>query len=101
MADYVPETIDVNIGSSNDLYFNDPLLIDVKSDFLYGSPASGLEVESSVTVRQKRRLFTDYQDYVFGSSDEFAADFSRLEKVVTDNQGLAKIEVPNGLLRSE
>ena len=101
VADYVPETIDVNIGSSNDLYFNDPLLIDVKSDFLYGSPAAGLEVESSVTVRQKRRLFTDYQDYVFGSSDEFAADFSRLEKVVTDNQGQAIIEVPNGLLRSE
>lgn len=99
VADYVPETIEVSISPEQEKYINDPLKVNVQSDFLYGAPASGLEVESSVTVKQNRRLFANYKDYVFGSAAEFPADFSRLDKVETNTDGAAIVEIPNGLLR--
>ena len=99
VADYVPETIEVTVAAEKHKYINDPLKVVVQSDFLYGAPASDLDVQSEVTVTQNRRLFADYKDYVFGSSEAFANDFSRLEMVETDNQGQAVVELPNGLLR--
>ncbi len=101
VADYVPETIEVTVSPEQLKYINDPLKVNVQSDFLYGAPASDLVVESTVTVKQNRRLFSQYKDYVFGSAEEFAADFSRLEEVETNAEGQAVVELPNGLLRRD
>lgn len=101
VADYVPETIEVDLSNETAAYINDPLDIQVQSDFLYGAPAKNLDVESSVTISQNRRLFDQYKDFVFGSSDAFDGDFNRLNETKTDASGKAVVQLPNGLLRKD
>ena len=99
VADYVPETVKVALHTDNQTYINDATLVQVQSDFLYGAPASDLEVSSQAIIKQKRRLFDQYKGYVFGSAEAFSADVSRLDPVTTDASGLAKVKVPNNLLQ--
>lgn len=99
VADYVPETIKVVLHTDNPTYSNDATQIEVQSDFLYGAPASNLEVTSQAIVKQQRRLFDQYKGYVFGSAQAFSTDVSRLDAVTTDASGLAQVKVPNNLLQ--
>ncbi|MDP6968527.1 MAG: MG2 domain-containing protein [Gammaproteobacteria bacterium] len=99
VADYVPETIQVSLPEQVPLYINDGMEIPLQSDYLYGSPAQDLAVESSATIRQKRRLFEQYDKYVFGAAEAFKPDTFLLQETRTDSTGQATIKVPANLLQ--
>ncbi|MCP4790852.1 MAG: alpha-2-macroglobulin family protein [Gammaproteobacteria bacterium] len=98
VADYVPETIKVELSRTDDVYINDPFKINLKSDYLYGAAAEDLVVEGSVAVAQNRRLFGQFKDYVFGSQEDFKTDLSLLEEVKTNQDGRAEVVLPSNLL---
>jgi len=99
VADYIPETIEVAIDSSIDVYRNKNVDVVVASDFLYGAPASNLKVEAKAVLVKNPRLFNQYPAYVFGSSAEWAQSVHKLDKTKTDNNGKATITIPGGLLK--
>ncbi len=99
VADYIPETIEVAIDSSIDVYRNRNVDVAVASDFLYGAPASNLKVEAKAVLVKKPRLFNQYPAYVFGSSAEWSQSVHKLDETKTDNNGKATITIPGGILK--
>jgi hypothetical protein len=66
VEDYVPETLKVGLSSNQLGYTGDAMKVTLQSDFLYGAPAAGLAVSASVSLVPQRRVFSDWNQYVFG-----------------------------------
>jgi len=95
VEDYVPERLEFDLTSTaTRIARNAPAPLSLDGRFLYGAPASNLELEGEVTIAsaKERAGFAGYQ---FGLSDEEVAAIRQpLEDLpATDAQGKAKISV--------
>ena len=96
VEDYVPETLAVSLQVNQPGYTGVPINIELQSNFLYGSPASGLPVSAEVHLTPTRRLFKTYPEYVYGYYGE-GIKTKRLTVSNTDNEGKTTVTIPAGL----
>jgi len=97
VEDYVPETLSVALTTKEPGYTDSALVVSLQSDYLYGAPAADLAVSAEVHLTPKRRLFSELPDYVYGSYGNKSIR-KRIDVDKTDDDGLANIRIPAGLL---
>ena len=98
VADYIPQTIAMEINTERTNYDNTKLAVSVKSDYLYGAPASELGVESSITFSKNRRVFNAYPDFIFGDDSQLYNKSVKLSNAALDKKGELTLHVPKDLL---
>lgn len=94
VEDYVPETLEVMLAQVEGGYTGKPLSILLNSDFLYGAPAADLKVTSAVNLVPQRRLFDDWQEYVFGHFADKTLT-KNLRNTTTNDAGEALLNIPS------
>jgi len=102
LEDYLPERLDYALKSKSPIVTpGDPIEISLDANFLYGAPASGLDVTGSIRLQAvDGAALAGYPDYVAGIvDDEFTAVENQFtDKVQTDAKGHAdlSIDLPDG-----
>ncbi|HEX4408262.1 MAG TPA: MG2 domain-containing protein [Xanthobacteraceae bacterium] len=95
VEDYVPDRIEFDLKTAaNDISGKAPVALDVAGRFLYGAPASGLDLEGDVTVQTAKER-PGFAGYEFGLADE-ELDPTRQtldDLPSTDDSGNAKLSV--------
>jgi uncharacterized protein YfaS (alpha-2-macroglobulin family) len=95
VEDYVPDRIAFDLTSpSTQISSNNPAEIDVAGRFLYGAPASGLDLDGEVTIKVADEL-AGFAGYQFGLDDEEVQPVQQtLDNLpTTDAGGKAKFNV--------
>ena len=98
VADYVPETIESFVTIDDTIYENEALDVNVKADYLYGAPASGLTVEGYVQFSKDRRPFNKYSQYLFGTDKSFNSIRKNLPNTKLDAEGKQRLIVPANVI---
>src|SRR5262249_32546103 len=71
VEDFVPEKLKVELTSTQPILKPGPLnTFDVKADFLYGAPGSGLTVEADMRITVDGSPFPDFSAYNFGAQED-------------------------------
>jgi len=100
VEDFVPEKLKVELTSAQPILHPGELnVFDVKADFLYGAPASGLGVEADMRVTVDPQPFPDFARYSFGDEaarDSFEPPFVTLQAPETDDAGKTRLEWAGG-----
>jgi hypothetical protein len=102
LEDYLPERLDFALKSKTPIATpGEPIEISLDANFLYGAPASGLDVTGSIRLQAvDGAALAGYPDYVAGIvDDEFTAVENQFtDKVQTDAKGHAdlSIDLPEG-----
>jgi uncharacterized protein YfaS (alpha-2-macroglobulin family) len=95
VEDYVPDRLEFDLKAQTDRLTRDvPAEIALEGRFLYGAPASGLDLEGEVVISPAQSL-AGFAGYQFGvADDEFSSEQQPLEDMPqTDEQGKAKFTV--------
>jgi uncharacterized protein YfaS (alpha-2-macroglobulin family) len=95
VEDYVPDRLEFDLAApAGKIAANEPLKVTVDGRYLYGAPASALDLEGDIAVglAKERAGFASYQ---FGLSDEeFTATRETLDDLPqTDDKGQATLDV--------
>ena len=98
VADYIPQTISVDIETAQSNYNNTSLPVSIKSDYLYGAPAANLNVEGAITFTKDRRLFNQYPNYMFGDGSEIYSKTMQLSRKKLDGNGQLTLPIDAKLL---
>lgn len=98
VADYIPQTISVDLNVAQNNYDNKKLLVAIKSDYLYGAPASNLQVEGTVTFSKNRRLFNQFPDFLFGDDSQRYSKTLPLAQKALDENGILEMPIGANLL---
>jgi len=78
VEDYIPERIEFNISSKEKIIKAEvPVELKVEGRFLYGAPASGLQLEGDMLVTSAPSGRPGYPGYQFGVADEETASNER------------------------
>ena len=78
VEDYIPERIEFNISSKEKMIKAEvPVELKVDGRFLYGAPASGLQLEGDMLVTSAASGRPGYPGYQFGVADEETASHER------------------------
>ena len=78
VEDYIPERIEFNISSKEKMIKAEvPVELKVDGRFLYGAPASGLQLEGDMLVTSAASGRPGYPGYQFGVADEETASNER------------------------
>ena len=94
VEDYVPERLALNLTSKTKaLGLNQQASIDLKGSFLYGPPATNLNVEGEFVIRPRKSGPSQFPGYQVGIADEaFSPLRNNLRNLpTTDQKGLAAI----------
>lgn len=99
VADYIPQTIQVNVASENKAYHNTkPITVDVSAEYLYGAPAPDLNVQAQLTLQKNRKPFAKFKNYLFGTDETLTNRVAELSKIKLDESGRSQIEIPEDLI---
>ena len=98
VEDYVPETLEVKLDTSQSGYTDEAMEVTLQSDYLYGAPATDLAVSATMNISPKRRLFSEKSEYVFGHYGDKTTK-KQIKVNDTDGKGSALIILPKGLLK--
>lgn len=94
VEDFVPDRIEFDLTAQTpEIALDEPAILDVSGRYLYGAPASGLELEGEVSVTTTRE-WERFPGYQFGLADE-ESDLnlsSELELEPVDQDGKARFE---------
>ncbi|WGO97972.1 alpha-2-macroglobulin [Saccharophagus degradans] len=97
VEEFLPERMKLALSATANTRFirDEKLTINVQGDYLYGAPAAGNRAEATLILRQKRKLFDEWQGFVFGAEDynNFNTD-TALDDLTLDNNGSANITLP-------
>ncbi|HOP18715.1 MAG TPA: MG2 domain-containing protein, partial [Amphiplicatus sp.] len=96
VEDFVPQRLEVSldVDEKTPIRPGDTRPVTVKSRFLYGAPAAGLEVESEARLRLDPNPFPDFSGYRFGAVDQsFDERFLKLPNVKLDANGEAAVDL--------
>ncbi|MEP6841063.1 MAG: MG2 domain-containing protein, partial [Bradyrhizobium sp.] len=97
VEDYIPERIDFTVSAKEKLIKAEvPVELKVDGHFLYGAPASGLQIEGDMLVAPAASGRPGYPGYQFGVADEETASNERtpIENLPeADAQGVATFPV--------
>lgn len=91
---FVPDRIEFELTAlAPEIAADEPIRMEVAGRYLYGAPASGLELEGEVAVRVKRE-WDRFPSYLFGLSDEEVEAVSiPLDLTPVDEDGKANFEI--------
>lgn len=94
VEDFLPERLDFDLTAQGKVFEADkPLDVSVSARFLYGAPASGLEVYGRTTLSAVRNL-DGYPGFVFGLADEEATPITDvIDSTRTDEDGSVALSV--------
>ena len=94
VEDFLPERLDFELKTDvAEFDPEEPLTLDLTARFLYGAPASGLEVYGRTTVNAVRTK-PAYPGYVFGLADEAATPVTdSIESTRTNDDGAVVLSV--------
>ena len=71
VEDYIPDRIEFDLSAKDKLIKADaPVELKVDGHFLYGAPASGLQLEGDMLVAPRHRTARAFAGYQFGVADE-------------------------------
>src|SRR5690606_4804364 len=94
VEDFVPDRIEFDLSAETpEIALDEPAVLDVSGRYLYGAPASGLELEGEVSVTTTRE-WERFPGYQFGLADE-ESDLnlsSELDLEPVDQDGKARFE---------
>ncbi len=97
LEDYIPERLDFALKPAKSIIDpGEPVELSLDARFLYGAPASGLDVTGAIRLQAvEGAVLAGYPDYVGGLADD---DFTTVEsqftgKVQTDAKGHAELSV--------
>ena len=96
VEDFVPQRLEVtlDVDDKTPIRPGEKRPVKVKSRFLYGAPASGLEVESEARLRLDPNPFPEFSGYRYGAVDDrFSERFLRLANTKLDANGEASVEL--------
>ncbi|MBY6201499.1 alpha-2-macroglobulin family protein [Maritalea mobilis] len=95
VEDFLPERIDVALGMDEGPFTpGDRPRLSVQADYLFGAPASDLEVTGRAALRPTRRT-EDFPGHLFGRHDDQPnAEFPTLSTTTTGDDGSAALRVP-------
>ncbi len=65
---------------------------EIKSKYLFGSPAENLKYQSDLTIREKKIEFERYKKFSFSNPTNYIADIRLNQKGELDSEGKAKLE---------
>ena len=96
VEDFIPEKLKVELSSEAPILRTGKVnVFTIAADFLYGAPASDLNVESDLRVAVDSRPFPAFARYSFGleaEREKFEAPLITLEAPTTDDKGKSRIE---------
>ncbi|MGE4252484.1 MAG: alpha-2-macroglobulin [Parvibaculaceae bacterium] len=97
VEDYIPDRIEFDLkvnGTRIDRTAGASLAVDGR--YLFGAPAAALDIEGDISVSADSRPFEQWQDYVFGLSDEAVDTVQNSigDLAKTDDKGHADITMP-------
>ncbi len=99
VEDFLPERLKLDLKSHDNkkhINANDESLIDVQSDYLYGSPAANNRFDATVSVGNQTRLFDEFKDYEFGSGSYHDYDLNfDVPQAKLDEKGFASLTIQN------
>ena len=90
VEDFVPQRLEVklDVDEETPIRAGTERRVNVVSRFLYGAPATGLEIEAEARLRLDPNPFPDLNGYRYGPVDgRFNERFINLSKTVTDEEG--------------
>ncbi len=96
VEDFVPQRLEVTltVDENKPIAGGEARPVKVSSRFLYGAPATGLQVESEARLRLDVNPFPDFSDYRFGPADnQFEERFITLPAATLDAKGEATIDL--------
>ncbi|WP_028313753.1 alpha-2-macroglobulin family protein [Desulfatibacillum aliphaticivorans] len=95
VEEFLPERMKLELESKQETLDPKGLFqIDVTGMYLYGAPASGNRVESSVLVKAQRTFSGKYKEFLFGKEDdENYSDFQEYNDFTLDAEGKGLITV--------
>ncbi|MCF6304656.1 MAG: alpha-2-macroglobulin family protein [Rhodobacteraceae bacterium] len=96
VEDFVPERIDFIIAAEDRSFaLDEPLLLSIEADYLYGAPAADLAVEGEVEITRAYGGFTRYPGYRFGLRDEpFIQGYMGIQSdTLSDANGMLALNV--------
>ncbi|SEC40255.1 alpha-2-macroglobulin family protein [Rhodobacter sp. 24-YEA-8] len=95
VEDFLPERIDFTLDAGEtDLSLADPWMnIDLTAKYLFGAPASGMEIEGEIYLRAAQGL-KSWPGYVFGRHDQpFDSRMDSYQSGTTDDEGKAQLDL--------
>ncbi len=99
VEDFLPERLKLDLKAENNkkhIAATANAIIDVQSDYLYGSPASNNRFDATVSVSSQTRLFDEYKDYEFGSRKYHDYDLNfDVPQAQLDANGFAQLSIKN------
>jgi len=104
VEDFVPQRISAALSTdAKALIPGEPIDLLIRSEFLYGAPASDLKTDGQLTIYANRQPFKAHQGFVFGPEEEdIRPQRHSLSGPDTDAQGIARISYQlNDLPRSK
>ena len=96
VEDFVPQRLEVNLTTdeTTPIIAAEKREVKVAARFLYGAPASNLEVESEVRYRVDPNPFPDHKGYRFGpEKNRINETFRKLPNQKTDSEGAALVRL--------
>ncbi len=95
VEDFLPERIDFTLDAGEtDLSLADPWMnIELTAKYLFGAPASGMEIEGEIYLRAAQGL-KSWPGYVFGRYDQpFDSRMDSYQSGTTDDEGKARLDL--------
>ncbi|NNL89561.1 MAG: alpha-2-macroglobulin family protein [Marinicaulis sp.] len=96
VEDFVPQRLEVNINTdeTSPIRPGDARAIEIESRYLYGAPASALQVEAEARLRLDPNPFPDFSGYRYGPvNGRFDERFIKLANTTTDAEGKANVSL--------
>ena len=80
----VPEKTDINQAQE--------IGMDIKSDYLFGAPASNLKYESELVIKEKVLNFEKFRNYTFKNPTTYSFNYRDYKNGVLDEEGKATVK---------
>ncbi|MBI9075265.1 MAG: alpha-2-macroglobulin family protein [Desulfatibacillum sp.] len=95
VEEFLPERMKMDLESPQAILSpKDSFEVDVTGMYLYGAPAGGNRLSTSILVKSQRNLSQDYKEFLFGmEEDKNYQDFRENSEINLDDQGKGKITV--------
>lgn len=91
----MPYKIKAEITSNKKINVNsEPLMWSIKSEYLFGAPASGLTYEADIRVNENTPSFAKYRNFQFRSNTDYDYSYNDFTDGNLDEDGKASINTP-------
>lgn len=95
VEEFIPERMNLTFSAQQTLFsqYDEPHL-QLTGNYLFGAPANGHQIKSSVVYHSMQHLSGPYQDYYVGTPFRIRNSFQEQGKVELDSLGQAELQLP-------